>query len=362
LGNLLDEKAQASSPSAYQCFLGAGKAHRQACVMLRLAADEERTRSAGDATESFYRLVEAEGRLDLLRLSQTEVNESLMRTEELQAKGLPHPEEPEVIRKQLTDLRSDEVNVRIAVLQLNSRLKVLLGLSCDECSLWPLADLKVVADVPDIDEAVDYGLHHRPDLALLGTLTFCLDVHSLKLASQALGAVNPLLSDPSSSNCCAAALANLDSGKYCSTKEQLQTLIVDRTRQATEEIREAVGEVSYRVQLVILARQNVESEEHRIKELEEQKTKGLDVEEDLSTARLNLYKAQGEELREVINWKIARAKLLQEQGSLLEECALLNDATKGAMTIQSAPTQNELPQLQNPAANSSSNEPARSAQ
>jgi outer membrane protein TolC len=258
------------------------------------------------------------------------MDKSLKQAEELQAKGLRPPVEIAVIRKQLTDLRSDEVNLRIAILQLNARLKVLLGLSCGDYSLWPVADLKVVQEQLDIDEAVNNGLHHRPDLALLEALADGLDAQSLTVASQALGGLNPLLGEPSSKACFALLLACLDDSETQSAKEQLQTLLADRKRQATEEIRQAVGLVADRVKLVILAQQKVENEERRIKELEEKKAKGLDAEGELSTAKLNLYKAQGELLREVVNWKLARAQLRQAQGRLLEECPCTDTVAPGA--------------------------------
>jgi hypothetical protein len=197
--------------------------------------------------------------------------------------------------------------------------------------------LKVVPEELDIDEAVAYGLHHRPDLALLEVLADGLDGHSLALAGQVLGGVNPLLGEPPSSPFFASLLACLDGSKTESAKQQVQTLLAERRRQATEEIRQAVKLVAYRVRLVILARQKVEIEERRIKELEEKKAKGLDVEGDLSTARLNLYKAQGERLREVVNWKIARAQLRQAQGRLLEECPYMHNAAPSACPAKSAP-------------------------
>jgi hypothetical protein len=336
LGNLLDEKAQAASQKKSKCHPKAAKASDLASVVLQHAADEARNRAAGDALESFYRLIEAEGRLPLLQLGLKEVNDSLQRAKDAEAKGLRPPVEVAVIRQQLTDLRSDEVNLRIAILQLNARLKVLLGLPCGDYSLWPLADLRVVPEVPDVCEAVDYGLQHRPDLAFLEALADGLDAHSLALANQALGAISPLLSEPSSKSCCALLLACLATCKTESAKQQVETLLADRKRQATEEIRQAVGVLSYRVQLVILARQKVENEERRVKDLEEKKGKGLDVEEELSKARLNLYKAQGERLREVVNWKIARAQLRQAQGRLLEDCPCMDNTLPGP--VPTAPT------------------------
>jgi outer membrane protein TolC len=332
LGNLLDQKAQASSQSKLMHKMGAQKTGEQTRAVLQYAADEARSRAAGEALESFYRLLEAEGRLPLLLLGLKEVNDSLKRAEELQAKGLHPPVEIAVIRKQLTDLRSDEVNLRIAILQLNAKLKVLLRLSSGDYGLWPQADLKVVPEKHDIDEAVNYGLYHRPDLAVLEALADVLDAGSLTLASQTLGAVSPLLSEPPSSACFALLLACLHGNKIQSAQQQVQTLLADRKRQATEEIRQAVGLVAYRVQLVILAQQKVENEERRIKELEEKKAKGLDAEAELSTARLNLYKAQGERLHEVVDWKIARAQFRQAQGRLLEECPCTDYVAVGAVS------------------------------
>jgi hypothetical protein len=219
--------------------------------------------------------------------------------------------------------------LRIAILQLNARLKVLLGLACGDYSLWPVADLKVVPEVPNVDEAVAYGLHRRPDLAFLEALVGGLDGQSLTVASQALGAVSPLLGEPSSSHLFASLLACLESRKTQSIQQQVQTLLAERRRQAAEEIRQTVGLVAYRIQLVILAQQKVENEERRIKELEEKKAKGLDVEGELSTTRLNLYKARGERLKEVVEWKIAVAKLRQAQGRLLEECPCTDNVAPG---------------------------------
>jgi hypothetical protein len=340
LGNLLDQKAQTLSESKHKCQLRADKASELSSTVLHFAADEARNHSAGDAMEAFYRLVEAEGRLPLLLLGLKEVNDSLKRAEDLQAKGLRPPVEIAVIRRQLTDLRTDEVNLRIATLQLNAKLKVLLGLSCGDYSLWPVADLKVVPEVPDIDEAVAYGLCHRPDLAFLEALAGGLDA---TVASQALGGLNPLLGESSSSTCCASLLACLHGKNTQCAQSQVQTLLADRKHQATEEIRQAVGLVAYRVRLIILARQKVESDDRQVKELEEKKGKGLDVETELGTARLNLHKAQGEQLREVVNWKIARAQLRQAQGRLLEECPCTGNVSLGAAPTESPEPARSVP-------------------
>jgi hypothetical protein len=327
LGNLLDQKAQAPSPSSNKCRLRAGNSSELSCVVLQQAAVEARSRSAGDALEAFYRLIEAEQGHALLLLSMREVNESLLRAGELEAKGLPAL--VRVIRKKLTDLHSDEVRLRITILQLNTRLKVLLGLSSGDYSLWPMADLKVVPEEPDVDGAVADGLQHRPDLALLKTLAYYLDHDSLAVAGQALGAVSAFLGESSSPSCCASLLARSDDCQTQWTQQQLQSLLAERQRQATEEIRQAVSVVVYRAQLVILARQEVEMEERQIRELEEKSEKGLDAEEELSTARLKLNEAQGELLHEVINWKIARAQLRQAQGRLLEEVPWTEPALPG---------------------------------
>jgi outer membrane protein TolC len=335
VGNLLDQKARASSASGQNGHHES--ANDESSLVLHLAANEARDRSAGEAMESFYHLVEAEGRLSLVLLGLKEIDDSIKQAEEMQAKGLHLPVELSVIRKQFADLRSDEVNLRIAILQLNARLKFLLGLPCGDYSIWPLIDLKVLPEEVDVCQAVDFGRHNRPDLALLATLAYNVDAHSMVVANQALAAVNPLLSEAPTSACYALLHPGITSDKIESTQQRAQALLGDRNRQATEEIRQAVGQMAYRVQLVILARQKVEIEEQRIKELDEKKAKGLDVGGDLSTARLNLYKAQGEELRETVNWKIARSQLLQAEGRLLAEPELIEKPSPGGTPTESAP-------------------------
>jgi hypothetical protein len=237
----------------------------------------------------------------------------------------------------LTNRLSRPRKCKLRAFQLNARLKFLLGLPCGDYSIWPLVDLKVLPEEVDVCQAVDFGLHHRPDLALLGTLAYNVDARTMAVANQALAAVNPLLSEAPTSACYALLHPGSTSDKIESTQERAQALLADRNRQVTEEIRQAAGQMAYRIQLVILARQKVEIEERRIKELDEQKTKGLDVGGDLTTARLNLYKAQGEELRETVNWKIARFQLLQAQGRLLAEPELIEKPSPSSTPIQSAP-------------------------
>jgi outer membrane protein TolC len=337
LGNLLDYKAEEILAGGNEHLLLRETGAELSSVALRQAAGEARLRSAGDAMEAFYRLIEAEGRRDLLLLGLKEADESLLRARELQSQGLTTPVEISVIRKQLTDLRSDELKLRITILQLNARLKVLLGLSPGDYALWPMADLKVVPEETDTHQAVDYGMQHRPDLAFLWTLVCSLDSDSLAFASQALGAVSPLLGRNASCHCCASLLERNDCSPTEWARQQLQSLLAERQRQATEEIRQAVGVTAYRAQLVILARDNVEIEDRRVQELEEQQDKGFDAEAELSVARLNLYKAQGEQLDAVVNWKIARAQLQQAQGQLLEELPWTDNAAPPVPPMESAP-------------------------
>jgi hypothetical protein len=178
----------------------------------------------------------------------------------------------------------------------------------------------------------------------------------LAVANQALAGINPLLAETSSS--CASLLAYCNDSKLQSTKQQGQALLADRKRQATEEIRQAVEQVAYRVQLVVLAQKKLEIEERRIKELEEKKAKGMDIEGELTTARLNLYEAQGEQLGTVVNWKIARSQLLEAQGRLLEKWPSTDNAPGESTPMRYAPVLEVLPGMDNASVGTTLTQPA----
>lgn len=300
-----------------------GKTANLGSQLLLEAAAEARNKAAGEALEAFYQLVEAEGRLDLLTLSLNEVRDSLARAEELQAKGLRPAAEPVVLRTGVAQLETDEGGVRVAIVQLNGKLRALLAI-CSDAPIWPVAPLQVGPDAGCIDDAVETGLQHRPDIATLRLLSNNLSFHTLTLTQETLAAVNPGLGPPSPM--AQLLLAIVAPGRSLTTvRQQVATLRAESERQAAEEIRTRFRVVEQRLQIVSLMQQKVKLEEQHLAELEEKKAKGINVETDLGTQRLSVWKAKGDLLHEIVAWEIARVQLRQAQGLLHRGCDTCRD-------------------------------------
>jgi len=295
-----------------------GQRARLGSQLLIETTAEARNKAAGEALTAYYQLVEAEGRLDLLTLSLREVNESLARAEELQAKGLRPAVEPLAIRTARATLGGDEGNLRVAIAQLNGKLRAQLGLGADT-PIWPVAPLLVGPDAGCVEDAIETGLRHRPDVATLRLLADNLSLHTVSLAQETLATVNPALGPPSPM--AQLLLVFVMPGRSLVTvREQIATLRADTERQAAEEIRTRFRTVELRLQNVAAAQRKLKLEEERLAELEEQKAQGINVESDLSTHRLSVWKARGDLLREVVAWEIARVQLRQAQGLLHRDC------------------------------------------
>jgi outer membrane protein TolC len=297
-------------------LLAMERKHGSKQALLEAAASEARNREVADALETFFHLVEAEGRADLLARSLSEAAEVVAKAQEMKSKGLrPPPNLPE-LERQLSQVRGDSLTARLAIERLNSRLRTQLGLD-DDIPLWPVASLQVDPAVPPVAAAVQFGLENRPDLALLDTLS--QGGHTLAMAQQVLGAVNPFLNEQSPVPFATSLLACVSGGK-ARVREQLQALREQRQRQAIEEIRLAVRSMALHLQLIEEMRQRTAGDQRRVQELEEKKGKGLGVEGDLSAARLQFYKSQGELLHEVTEWEIARVQLGRAQGLYKSGC------------------------------------------
>jgi outer membrane protein TolC len=291
-----------------------------------LAAEETRNRTAGLALEAYYRLAEAEGRAELLRDSQVEVDALLASAEELYAKKLVDAAEVSAARRQSADLVADGLRLQVGIDQLNASLQPLLGLgeACEDWSIWPADPLRVTPPEQSPEELVKLGLAHRPDLAILRTLNERLDKKTLPVVVQFLATLNPLLTMKSGGPLCTLFLAIKEC--FCGeglamAQRQLQTLLRDRERQATEEIRQSAREVELRLWLVSAARQRLEVEQRKADEVREKHAKELATDVEVRKASLEILKARRELLSEVVNWHIAVSQLRQRQGVLAQECA-----------------------------------------
>jgi outer membrane protein TolC len=288
------------------------------------AADEVRNRKAGDALEAYYRLAEAEGRADLAREAVTELQAVIERARDLQKRGVVGPEVAEAATRKWAETRGDQVEVDVAIDQLNGQLKAMDSLACDvepDYRIWPTDSLQVTGDDPDPKRCVAEGLARRPDLNLLRALDAGLDAHTLPVANQALSTVSTLLGGPAGGCKCLTDLAAvllpcLKDGAVETARGQVDALLQARERQAEEEIITAARLVAERRVEAGLASLRAELAGRKVKDLEERLNKGENVRTELTTARLDALKDRGDRVHAAASFMVAGARLKQAMGLL----------------------------------------------
>jgi hypothetical protein len=181
---------------------------------------------------------------------------------------------------------------------------------------------------PDVEAAVQLGLHQRPQLLLLRYMIANLDRDTLGSARILLQTISPLLAMSSPGPSCKlltilAKPLHIQPGQEEElerVRAQLCDYLHERERTVAAEIRAAVYEIGARRETILRARQAADSWQDRIHDLEKQRTEGLKGPLSLASAYLEWYKARGEVVNEFLRWKIAFVKLKQAQGILPAEC------------------------------------------
>src|SRR5207248_2326842 len=133
---------------------------------------EARNRSAGQALDLYYRLAEAEAKADLLDHAAADLADAVRRSRDLMGQGFKLPVELTTLQRREIDARADRVKLAAGIVELNGRLKGLIGqddLPCDD-RLWPAGEFDVAFAPIDSDAAVRVALAHRAELNLLRTV------------------------------------------------------------------------------------------------------------------------------------------------------------------------------------------------
>jgi hypothetical protein len=181
---------------------------------------------------------------------------------------------------------------------------------------------------PDVETAVQLGLHQRPQLLLLRSMIDNLDRDTLGSARSFLQMLNPLLAMSSPGPNCKllkilGKFLRIQPGQEDEierVRAQLSDYLHEREQTVEAEIREAIYEIRARRQATILAREAADSWQERIRNLEKQRAEGIRGVAELSKTYLDWYKARGEIVKEFVGWKIAVVKLKMAQGVLPAEC------------------------------------------
>jgi hypothetical protein len=322
--------------------------------ILNLVALEARNRSAGAALEAFYDLARAEAGDDLGSQGLDAVRGAVRKTEDILKGKLRPAVELDVWQRQQYRLRTDQVQGRNQIEQLNARLRGLLGLSGSPNSIyfWPQIDAAGPPEVADIEGAVASALGQRPELRLLRCLVQDLDIDTLSAVRPLLQTVSPLLGNrPAADHACLAVLCAVTPAgpvrerEVTIRRQQLEELLAERERVIANEVRQAAHDLNAHRRLADLARQQAKSGHNKVDDLERRGAKGLASFADIALARLEWLKARGEVVAELVAVRVAEVRLKQAQsfwgqegcasaGPMLAPPPLLPDTARPADTVR----------------------------
>jgi Outer membrane efflux protein len=301
-------------------------------TVLTYAALEARNLAAGQALELYYRLAEAEAKLDLTRAGLAQLGDAVARARQMEQRGLPTPPALDALQEQRSTLLANCNRLRYQIRQLNSGLARLLGLAPNACvpGVWPVTDLALMEEPPDLDSCVALGLAHRPQLHLLRAVSQQLSATTLPTARQVLRSVNPLagmVESEAAGHRLAGCLAPLvaDGGgargrEVEARQAQLRQLIDQRERAVAEETCLAFEKVQAQARLVAVARDKVNRAREKVNKQRDRLARGLGSALEVTTSRLDWFKARAELVEEVVGWHVARVKLKEARGLLVLEC------------------------------------------
>ncbi|HET6575361.1 MAG TPA: hypothetical protein VFG68_17270, partial [Fimbriiglobus sp.] len=235
--------------------------------------------------------------------------------------GVPESDQFLTLRRQQVQLRADRAKLRAGIRRLNTELKALTGLDYLPGPLLPTDQIVVTPEPLDPDQAVRVGLAARPDLQLIRTLTAGLNARTVDAIRQAVvGLVPPLAAINTATRVLApglrALIPYLTNPDVRAMRAQLEALYADREREAVRDIRTAVDEWTSQRELVAIATRRVQLESDRVRELGVKREAGAAVETDYHLARLELFKAQADLIREAVKWQRADVKARQAMGLL----------------------------------------------
>jgi hypothetical protein len=330
--NLLDkERAQMTSahpaPKCKSIFDHSSRGWQLRRTILYYAALDDRNRSAGQALALFFKAAELEVQIKLLESSRDELASSRRKTEELSAKGFHLPGDPGALKRQMLDVEADLTRARAGLVDVNGRLKGLIGAAdCDGDLFWPAIEVAVTFDGVDVHAAIELALAHRPELLLLREMNCGLDKETLPVVREYLHSISGLLASTGGpTKCLTSTLVALKGllvgdGERETRQNQIAALLAERERAVADDVRRAVADLHAKARLVALSRQRVVlADEHRRDE-EQKAAKAGGTFLEVTSARLEWLKARNQLTVDVMAWHTARVKVREAQGVLPLEC------------------------------------------
>ena len=296
-----------------------GHCDEQAMLLRDLAAvqiEELRNRSAADAMDAFFALLDIEQETFGLEQGLQETKAMIDYVATVKARQVVLPIDESLPARRRLELLERRAQIDLLRTRTNDRLKLLLGWDlANKNYIWPSANLDVTRNKIDLNEACAAGLAHRHDLIQLRLLASRICPDTLPLVRTILAQTDgsPMLMP--------TKLREMKSDRdLYLRKEQIEHLLAERQRSVTVEIADAVAAVEAQLQRLSAALKKVQSWQDRVEELKRQEAGGKATRVDAGLARLDGFDARTEYLREVVLWKRSLVKLAAVQGLLAAQC------------------------------------------
>ncbi|GIW78258.1 MAG: hypothetical protein KatS3mg105_0065 [Gemmatales bacterium] len=296
-------------------------------TLLWYSALLERNKSAANALVVYYRLAEAQARLEILQASTQAVDEAIAKTQDLIRRGLRSPLDGEALKRQRLELEQNRVRLQRGIRQSNRALRRLLGYGAHDPD-WDFHaadDWQKTPAVVSESDALQTGLTHHPQLELLRTVNEQLDASTLPVAREVLRSVSSLLTTRPQRHGLGflePLFAWADGAELVVTAEHLQQLLHEREQAIVAEIQEALDDLRAQANRLKLAKQTLESQTMSLKAVEEQGAKGIEGFVKIINARLAWLAAREDVTRAAIAQQLAVVKLKEAQGILALQCGL----------------------------------------
>ena len=298
-----------------------------------LAAVDSRNRAAGEAVDQFYRLADAEGRLDLLRLSIDRLDFLREAAKKAKAEGARLPVELEDLDAQRASLLGILGQAELGSKLLDIDLKRRMGLSSQKPErLVPAGDFEVSSDLLDAEVHAKFALENRADLQALRTAYLRLTPETLPSVQQYLRGVPgaaglvgaaSVIHPPAWDNHAiiskvfrrrtqewAKAIDAVTAAEIAVRRQQLYRLIEEKERGAADEVRVAVATLNEQTRQVGLARWRSEQQKTKLADIKKM-AKGPFLE---VPAELESLRARSDVIAAAMQWHQAKAKLAAAKG------------------------------------------------
>lgn len=325
VANVISLEGDLAISTSRKCF-SSQEAESMRCRLMKYRSVDIRNQTAGIALRAFYQLALAEASIEPLEMGLSELEAAVVDVEKLQAAGFPTPVDPRELRQRRLELLSKRAELDANIRKLNEQISVAMAMNpCCGTSISPVIDWKINDETVDANIAVQQGLASRTDLGQVEMMLRNLTSKTLPAAQstlqtaeigigqldQRLRMLQMILPGPS------------EEIELPVRRSQLNRIVAEQQRIVAGEIRSAIADLDSSARRAAIARRTLELRLAQLQDIQDQ----LQVEEANAfqevEAKLNVYQAQADLMKQIIDWKIADVQLREAQGLLAAECGFV---------------------------------------